>query len=61
MVNTASRLQAVAPADGILVDETTFRATDRAIDYRPADPVQAKGKAAPVPGGWRCRRGPAWG
>jgi class 3 adenylate cyclase/tetratricopeptide (TPR) repeat protein len=48
VVNTASRLQTVAPTDGILVDETTFRATDRAIDYRPADPVQAKGKAAPV-------------
>ena len=49
VVNTASRLQTVAPTDGILVDETTFRATDRAIDYRPADPIQAKGKAAPVP------------
>jgi hypothetical protein len=49
VVNTAARLQTAAPTDGILVDQTTFRATDRAIDYRPADPVQAKGKAAPVP------------
>jgi class 3 adenylate cyclase/tetratricopeptide (TPR) repeat protein len=49
VVNTAARLQAAAPTDGILVDEATFRATDRAISYRPAGPVTAKGKTAPVP------------
>jgi class 3 adenylate cyclase len=49
VVNTAARLQAAAPVDGILVDETTFRATDRQFDYRPAEPVVAKGKAEPVP------------
>ena len=49
VVNTAARLQAAAPVDGILVGETTYRATDRAITYRPADPVIAKGKAQPVP------------
>ena len=49
VVNTAARLQSAAPVDGILVGETTFRATDRAITYRPADPVLAKGKAQPVP------------
>jgi class 3 adenylate cyclase len=48
VVNTAARLQAAAPVDGILVDETTFRATDRQIDYHPADPVSAKGKAEAV-------------
>ena len=48
VVNTAARLQAAAPVDGILVDETTFRATDRQIDYQPADPVFAKGKAEAV-------------
>jgi class 3 adenylate cyclase len=48
VVNTAARLQAVAPVDGILVDEATFRATDRQITYQPAEPVQAKGKADPV-------------
>ena len=48
VVNTAARLQAAAPADGILVDEATRRATDRAIEYRAADPVDAKGKAVPV-------------
>jgi class 3 adenylate cyclase/tetratricopeptide (TPR) repeat protein len=48
VVNTAARLQAAAPTDGILVDETTFRATSHVIEYRPSDPVDAKGKSAPV-------------
>jgi class 3 adenylate cyclase/tetratricopeptide (TPR) repeat protein len=49
VVNTAARLQAAAPTDGILVDETTYRATSQWIDYRPAEPVTAKGKQEPVP------------
>ena len=49
VVNTAARLQSAAPVDGILVDETTFRATERAMEYREHDPVAAKGKAEPVP------------
>jgi class 3 adenylate cyclase/tetratricopeptide (TPR) repeat protein len=49
VVNTASRLQAAAPANGILVGETTYRATERVIRYREAPPVEAKGKAEPVP------------
>jgi class 3 adenylate cyclase/tetratricopeptide (TPR) repeat protein len=49
VVNTAARLQAAAPVDGILVDETTFRATNTLIEYRPAEPVAAKGKEEPVP------------
>ncbi len=48
VVNTAARLQSAAPTDGILVDETTFRATERAIEFREAEPVDAKGKARPV-------------
>jgi tetratricopeptide (TPR) repeat protein len=48
VVNTAARLQTAAPVDGILVGETTFRATDRAITYRSVDPVTAKGKSRPV-------------
>jgi class 3 adenylate cyclase/tetratricopeptide (TPR) repeat protein len=48
VVNTAARLQAAAPIDGVLVDEATFRATERAIEYAAAEPVQAKGKGAPV-------------
>jgi class 3 adenylate cyclase len=38
VVNTASRLQAAAPVNGILVGETTYRATERAIRYREAPP-----------------------
>ncbi len=49
VVNTAARLQTAAPVDGILVGETTYRATDRAVTYRPADPVIAKGKSQPLP------------
>ena len=48
VVNTASRLQSAAPVDGILVDETTFRATSTVIEYRDAEPVHAKGKSEPV-------------
>ena len=48
VVNTAARLQSNAPVNGILVGETTWRATRDAIDYRPTEPVQAKGKAEPV-------------
>jgi class 3 adenylate cyclase/tetratricopeptide (TPR) repeat protein len=48
VVNTAARLQAAAPVDGILVGELTYRATAGVIEYREADPVTAKGKAEPV-------------
>ena len=49
VINTASRLQTQAPANGIVVDETTFRATSHVIDYHESEPVSAKGKAEPVP------------
>jgi DNA-binding SARP family transcriptional activator/class 3 adenylate cyclase len=49
VVNTTARLQAAAPVNGILVGETTYRATSQVIDYRPAEPVAAKGKPGPVP------------
>jgi class 3 adenylate cyclase/tetratricopeptide (TPR) repeat protein len=48
VVNTAARLQAAAPIDGILVGEQVFRATDRAIVYRETAPIDAKGKRDPV-------------
>ncbi len=48
VVNTAARLQTSAPVDGILVGEATHQATERAIEYRVADPVQAKGKTDPI-------------
>jgi tetratricopeptide (TPR) repeat protein len=49
VVNTASRLQGVAPAGGVVVGEATFRATGRLFDYQELGPVQVKGKADPVP------------
>jgi tetratricopeptide (TPR) repeat protein len=49
VVNTAARLQAAAPVDGILVGESTYRATERAIEYGEAEPVGAKGKSEPIP------------
>lgn len=49
VVNTASRLQAAARANTILVDETTRRATRELIDYSRSEPVVAKGKAEPIP------------
>ena len=48
VVNTAARLQTSAPVDGILVGEATYRATERAIEYRAAEPVEAKGKTDPI-------------
>lgn len=48
VVNTAARLQSAAPVNGILVGETTYRATRQVIDYREAHAVDAKGKAEPV-------------
>jgi hypothetical protein len=48
VVNTAARLQSAAPVDGVLVGEGTYRASDRAIRYERAEPVQAKGNAPGV-------------
>ena len=49
VVNTAARLQAAAPLNGILVGEQTYRATAHEIDYREAEPVLGKGKKDPIP------------
>src|SRR5882672_11323971 len=48
VVNTAARLQSAAPVNGILVGETTYRATASTIDYAERPPVEAKGKEAPI-------------
>ena len=49
VVNTAARLQSAAPVNGILVGETTYRATAETIDYRELPAVDAKGKEEPIP------------
>jgi tetratricopeptide (TPR) repeat protein len=48
VVNTTARLQSAAPVNGVLVGETTFRATSQAIEFRELDPVEAKGKVDPL-------------
>jgi class 3 adenylate cyclase len=49
VVNTAARLQSAAPVNGILVGESTYRATAETIDYSEVPAVEAKGKDAPIP------------
>ena len=48
VVNTAARLEAAAPVNGVLVSESTYRATNNAIEYREGPRIQAKGKTSPV-------------
>ena len=48
VVNTASRLQAAAPVNGIVVGDETYRETRGVIEYEATDPVVAKGKEHPV-------------
>ncbi len=55
LVNTASRLQSVAPHGSVLVGEATYHATMQAIVYEPAGEQLLKGKTAPVPA-WRAGR-----
>ena len=55
LVNTASRLQSVAPPGVVLVGESTQRSTSPAIAYEPAGEQLLKGKQAPVTA-WRALR-----
>ena len=55
LVNTASRLQSVAPPGVVLVGESTYRATSAAIAYEPAGDQLLKGKQLPV-AAWRALR-----
>jgi class 3 adenylate cyclase len=48
VVNTAARLQAAAPVNGVVVGEETYLTTRDAIEYASAEPVIAKGKERPV-------------
>ncbi len=49
VVNTAARLQGVAPVGGVVVGEATWRATQTQFEYEQLAPVRVKGKADPVP------------
>jgi class 3 adenylate cyclase len=44
VVNTAARLQSAARVNGILADETTYRSTRGAIEYRAAPPGRRQGQ-----------------
>jgi class 3 adenylate cyclase len=55
MVNTASRLQSVAPPSTVLVGEATQRAAANAIVFEAAADQILKGKVSPVPA-WRAIR-----
>jgi class 3 adenylate cyclase len=55
IVNTASRLQSVAPPGSVLVGEATHHAASAAIAFEPAGDQILKGKQAPVPA-WRAIR-----
>jgi class 3 adenylate cyclase/tetratricopeptide (TPR) repeat protein len=55
VVNTAARLQVAAPIGSVLVDETTYHATERAIEYGETPPIEAKGKTELVPA-WEALR-----
>src|SRR5580765_2489663 len=49
VLNTAARIEAAAPVEGILVGRETYRATAHVIEYVEHEPIAAKGKAEPVP------------
>lgn len=48
MVNTASRIQGVAPAGGVLVGESTRLSSEAAIAYEDAGTHELKGKSEPL-------------
>ena len=48
VVNTAARLQGVAPVGGIAVSDATYRATERVFEWEQLESVAVKGKAQPL-------------
>ncbi len=55
LVNTASRLQSLAPPGGVFVGEGTRRATEQAVVYESAGSHEVRGKTGLVPV-WRALR-----
>ncbi len=58
VVNTAARLQSVAPPDGVVIDAETHRLTRHAFGFRELPDVDAKGKRDPV-AAWLVEEAPA--
>ena len=48
MINTASRIQSAAPTGRVLVGDETQRATADVFDFVEHEPIEAKGKSAPL-------------
>ena len=48
VVNTASRLQGIAPVNGVAVSEPTFRQTERVFTFARLEPMRVKGKTEPL-------------
>ena len=48
VVNTTSRMQSLAPRDGLVVGETTHRLVDRVFDTTALPPAMVKGKTEPL-------------
>ena len=54
LVNSASRLQGIAPPGAVLIDEPTHRATEAGIAAEPIGEQDLRGRSTPVPA-WRAR------
>jgi class 3 adenylate cyclase/tetratricopeptide (TPR) repeat protein len=54
VVNTAARIQSVAPVNGVAVGEQTYQVTSRLFDYEPLPRATVKGKSEPL-ALWRAR------
>jgi class 3 adenylate cyclase len=48
VVNTANRIESVAPVNGVAVSEQTYRTTSHIFEYDTLEPVLVKGKAEPL-------------
>jgi len=48
VLNTTARIQSAAPVDGVLVGRRAHDAARSAIELHARDPIEAKGKGAPV-------------
>jgi class 3 adenylate cyclase/tetratricopeptide (TPR) repeat protein len=55
VVNAAARIETAAPTNGVLVGESTYRATANVIDFGEPTTIAAKGKEEPVPV-WEARQ-----
>jgi class 3 adenylate cyclase/tetratricopeptide (TPR) repeat protein len=55
VVNATARIETAAPTNGVLVGESTYRATSTAIDYGEPARIEAKGKEEPV-AVWEARQ-----